>query len=124
MRGKCRFSHHAANSQPLHVEVGLGTRTLGSAREPGVWAWIIRCTNFIQHIRTPGAAVSILRRILDLIATIVCQEEASFGVMILRNKWHQNYVFQEIYLEYARDVWYGMRAESHGAETHSDPFRS
>jgi hypothetical protein len=33
----------------------------------------------MQHIRTPGVAVSIRRRMLDLIADMSCQASASLG---------------------------------------------
>jgi hypothetical protein len=42
----------------------------------------------MQHIRTPGVAESIRRRILDLIADMNCQSWASFGFETLG---HQKY---------------------------------
>lgn len=40
----------------------------------------------MQHIRTPGVALSIRRRMLDLIADMSCQSWASFGFETLRHK--------------------------------------
>lgn len=60
--------------------------TRGSAIWPGVCVWTTRSTNLRQHIRTPGISESILRRILDLMAAMVCHGWESFGLRMLRTR--------------------------------------
>jgi len=42
-----------------------------------------RCENLIQHTRTPAVAVSHMRNIRDLIATILSQVSLSYALLIL-----------------------------------------
>jgi hypothetical protein len=69
--------------QHQHQAVSRKRHTLGSASGPFVWTNTTRWANLMQQIRTPGAAVSQIRNILDLIASIRSQVMVSCGLLIL-----------------------------------------
>ena len=50
---------------------------------PGVWTCTTRCTNLMQHTRTPITAVSHLLRMLDLIVAILSHVCESAGLFML-----------------------------------------
>jgi hypothetical protein len=79
MRGKYRF--HRASVKYKHTvwisRIGL-VHTLGSTM-PGVCTRTTCCRNLTQQMRTPGVALSIRRKMLDLIDDMSCQSWASLG---------------------------------------------
>ena len=61
----------------------LGRRTRGSVMTPRVCTSTTLCTNLMQQIRTPAAAVSHLFKMFDLIADIFPHVIESCGLDIL-----------------------------------------
>ena len=75
----------------MGVTTGMFSRTRGSAIIPAVCTCTTRCTNLIQHTRTPVAPMSHLFSILDLMAAMrshVCLSLALLMLFTAKNVRH------------------------------------